>query len=115
MNSIVLCAPMANRFISKKGMVSEMAKWNYELKCGKDLRAAIDHEDYTEIFELLKTAYRELANNGYIDGWELDAYIEDLEIYGDNIEDDEEAEDTINYELNNLYDLCDALRVWISL
>ena len=89
-------------------------RWNYQLKCGKALRDAIHDENPGEILEMIMKAYQELLDNDMIDDYDFESYTEDIEMYMDDIE-DEDIEDNIDYELDNLYDLCDNIGVWIPI
>ena len=98
-----------------------MAKWNYTLRCGRALKAAIEAEDSAEIINQLRCAYRELADKGMIDEEDYLRYTEDFDsLEQDMWEEDsadyaEEAEDEINWELDQFYDLCDNIGVWVAL
>lgn len=87
--------------------------WNYTLKSGKALRTAIDKEDYAELKNALGAAYKEI-NKALPEGFdedELEEKLTDLEF----LDLDSDAEDDWNYELSDFYDLCDALRIWVSI
>lgn len=87
--------------------------WNYTLKSGKALRTAIDNEDYTALKSALTAAYKEInkALPEDFDEDELEEKLTDLEF----LDLDSDAEDDWNYELSEFYDLCDALRIWVSI
>lgn len=91
-------------------------KWTYTLENGGRLRKAIRNEDYEEIIESIYDCYKELRNNNIIDEEDYRNYTEELDMY---VRDDfmswDDPEEIINYELNDLYDLCDNLNVWVSL
>lgn len=87
-------------------------RWNYTLKCGKFLRQAINDDNAPRVLDLLYRAYRELLNAGLIDKDDYASYTEDFELYDP---DEADFEDNIDYELDNLYDLCDNIGVWVSL
>lgn len=111
-----------------------MKKWNYTLKKGKELRNLI-HGDETEetdikIIMLLKECYQELIAQSIFD--DDDKY--DLEEALNLLDGDDEivklyfahdrefydygfanAEELINARLQEFYDLCDALDVWIEI
>lgn len=95
----------------KKKSLKE-ARWSYTLKSGSELRSAIDNEDPMGVIFALQNAYAELRDAGIIDEYDFDSYTGDFELYE---EDDDDIEETANYELDNFYDLCDALKVWIPL
>jgi len=91
-----------------------MADWRYRLKCGARLRRAIESGDHEAVIEGIKAAYKELLDNGLIDDYDYEDYTEDLDMYGDT-DDYDDLDEALDYELNDLYDLCDNIRVWISL
>lgn len=99
-----------------------MANWRYKLKHGTALREAIDNEDYELVISELKECFKELhaaiPEDYDEDDLERDiADIEDFEYMVESIEDENDEEDLINEidsKLNDLYDLCDALRVWVE-
>jgi len=91
-------------------------RWEYELKCGKALREAIQDGDLPEVLRQIQNGYRELADNGIIDEDDYERYTEDFEMYlYDDFQDWDDPEETVDYELDNFYDLCDAVKVWIPL
>ena len=95
-----------------------MAKWEYTLKNSKALRSAIDEEDYYGIVEALKDSYTEIhqALPDVYDEDDLERDIEELDILLENLEDsDGGAEDEVDYALNEFYDLCDNIRVWVEI
>ena len=88
-----------------------MARWKYQLKCGKELRKAIDGGNYKRVINVLDHAYDELLRVGLIDEDDLMQYTEEFVIYdADGLD-----EDDVNYELGEFYDLCDNVGVWIPL
>lgn len=96
----------------KKVIKAAQGKWQYELKCGEALRKAIDAEDHVQIIKLLDKAYKELVSAGIIDEDDYERYTEDFELYGDFVDWDD-PDETVDYELDNFYDLCDNTGVWI--
>lgn len=84
--------------------------WNYTLKSGVALRNAIDSEDVDEILTQLHNAYDELHSVGIIDDLDFSRAVDDL----DDVELADDIEDAIDFELTNLYDLCDNLNVWVA-
>lgn len=87
-------------------------KWNYEI--AKDtalgLRDAIENEDGLAIAAMIQTVYQEMMDlipEDIISDEELQDYIDEID--GIDIGDEEE----VNYQLSNLYDLCDNLGIWI--
>lgn len=85
-----------------------MANWQYTLKCGKRLRGAIENENAEAVIVLVQEAYDELLEQKLIDDSDYESYTADFDLYDEDVD-----EDTADWELDNLYDLCDALRVWI--
>lgn len=100
-----------SKFKSKK--VKE-ARWEYTLKCGKSLRDAIEAEDYLTILQTLGDAYMELYLADLIDEDECDEWREEVTNLMDDLDEDE-IDDEIDFQLDQFYDLCDNLRVWIPL
>jgi hypothetical protein len=100
-----------------------MAQWNYTLKWGKQLREAIYDEDATMVVKCLIACYRELLNK--LSDEDREWYEVDIEEAITDINDfidclnrigiEDEDEDEINGYLENFYDLCDELRVWVAL
>ena len=89
-----------------------MAKWNYTLKWGKQLREAIDAEDVELVVKCLICCYRELLNKLSDDDKEWKQFdIEDA-IY--NLENFDGNEDVDEY-LEWFYDICDDVRAWIAI
>lgn len=89
-----------------------MANWRYTLKCGSALREAIADEDYDRVLDNLKTAWTEIHTqfpDEYAD-YELENDLEDIEAIREDT-----SEEEIDYLLSNLYDYCDATRIWVEL
>ena len=101
----------SSKVLNESYSLTEKA-WNYTLKSGIALRDAIDSEDTDEILKQLEKCYIELLTNDIIDQQEYDYSVNQLYIIDP---DDEYAEDEIDYQLNDFYDLCDNLDVWIPL
>ena len=108
-----------------------MRKWNYTLKNGLALRKAINEENYVQVLLMLKKCYAEIIDyfikTGLTEEEDKDTeyqdYVENINLLL-NINNDEEEiiegninldEDDINYELSNLYDLCDNCGIWIQI
>lgn len=89
------------------------AHWNYTLKCGNALRTAIDNGDAEEVINQLWNGYKELLEADIIDDMDYENYTEDL-IDSEYWEEDE-LEDNVDWALDNFYDLCDNVSVWIPL
>ena len=100
-----------------------MARWKYTLKTGKELREALQENDMEETLNILKKCWREIhkALPEEYDEDDLNNDIDDIENQLDNLEnyDDydmtlEDVEDEINYLLDNFYDFCDNMRIWVE-
>lgn len=87
-------------------------QWNYTLKSGSLLRDAIDEGDLQQVQYALVDCYDELHDNDLIDDDDYESYIEDVRMLDAA---DEDAEDEFDYQLNEFYDLCDNLNVWVAL
>ena len=87
-------------------------RWNYEIdkNSALGLRYAIESEDGLAIAAMIQTIYQEMMDlipEDIISDEELQDYIDEVDdIYVDD-------EEEINYQLSNLYDLCDNLGIWI--
>ena len=92
-----------------------MAKWNYTLHSGKQLRVAIEDKDTERVVKCLIECYRELLNKLSDDDkdwkeWDIEDAICSLENYDVY----EECGDVDDY-LADFYDLCDELGAWVAL
>lgn len=87
-------------------------KWQYTLKSGSLLRDAIDEGDLQQVQSSLIDCYDELHNQDLIDDDDYESYVEDVRMLDAS---DEDAEDEFDYQLNEFYDLCDNLNVWVAL
>ena len=85
-------------------------KWDKTLDTdiAKRLRTAVDEENSRDVLDALKDGYYWIAQQDDFSYDETDAE-NDTEDF-DYIDDDEEE---VNYKLNEFYDLCDALRIWV--
>lgn len=97
-----------------------MGKWAVTLNSGKALREAIDEEDIIKCFECLKACYQELHDKlpDTFTDVDLDMALEDVDMQLSDLEDpdaSEDAEDELNYLLDDFYDLCDNLNVWVGM
>lgn len=84
-------------------------KWDYKLKTGSRLRKAIESEDLYDTLFALRLCYDELVDAGFISEDDYEYYTENFDMY------DEEDVDSVDFELNEFYDLCDNLRVWVEI
>lgn len=93
-----------------------MAQWKYVLKFGKALRDAIDEEDYDKVISGLVACFTELHQTlpEDYDEDDLESDLEDISAIKENFDDGEDVEDELNWKLDELYDLCDSLRVWVG-
>lgn len=89
-----------------------MSRWEYTLKSGRKLRSSIKDGDPMKVLDMLRQSYKELLDAGIIDDSDYESYIEDFELYD---ADDEDIEESVDYELDNFFDLCDNLRVWVPI
>lgn len=88
-----------------------MSKWIYTIKKGEALYSAIDSEDVTAITTLLvdiceEVAYSDLGED-VCEAWQtladdINEDIDNIDIY------------TIDFWLNEFYDLADNSRVWVG-
>lgn len=99
-------------------------KWNYHLKQGRELREAINEDKMEEVLNLLWSCYVEINQNlpDLYDEDELQEDLADIDNQLDNLENyedygmsEDDVMDEINYLLNNFYDFCDNLKIWIGL
>lgn len=86
--------------------------WSYTIKSGAKLRRAIEEEGYEAVKEALIDCYSELFNEGLIDEDDYDTWTSDIEIIDTS---DEDGAVDLDYELDEFYDLCDNLNVWVAL
>lgn len=88
---------------------ANMPKWKYTLPNSKELRQAIENEDSDTILREIINAYK----------WMETQFQEDNSSEISSIEDDIECqafdEDSVNYHLEGLYDICDERKVWIEI
>lgn len=87
-------------------------KWKYTINSGSALREAIDNEDAEQAVKCLLLCYKELQSKLTEEdkdcrGMEIEDAIFNLE----NFDIDEDVDDY----LEDFYDLCDELRVWIEI
>ena len=99
---------------SIKESVSLKEGWDYNLQSGDELIQAIDSEDYVTVINALRDCYQELLDNDLITQDDFDSYTEDFDLY-DDFSDWDDPESTVNYELEQFYDLCDNIRVWVGI
>ena len=93
------------------------SKWDYILKNGGNLRAAIRSEDPYAVIRELRKCYDELLDQGKIDEYDYESWTDQLDETLDDMEyeDDEyEVLEMAEYELGEFWDLCDNIRVWVD-
>ena len=89
-----------------------MAKWDYTITNGKELRQAIDDGDATATLKALLLCYKELYNK--LSDEDKDWKGMDIEDAIFNVENFDPDEDVDGY-LEEFYDLCDELRAWVEM
>lgn len=87
-------------------------QWEHEIESAKKLRALIlESDDYEAIrdalLEVIKEC-RDLFDEDSYKYYEFDSLYEDTKSI-------DATEDDINFELDELYDLCDENNIWLSL
>lgn len=91
-----------------------MAKWDYIITNGKELREAIEHSDIKATLKALQLCHQELLNKLSDEdrewkGMDIEDAISTLDyIYTDDIEE-------VDGYLEEFYDLCDSLRAWVEM
>lgn len=83
-------------------------KWNYtiEAETARKFRNAIEAGDLYDVQSSIIDIYEEIFNKGFIDEDDYNEYVE--EVTDINVDEDE-----IDFQLGELYDLCDNLGVFI--
>ena len=103
-----------------------MAVWDYNLSpaTSRRLRRAIQEDDYAGVKQALIDAYNEIydliGDEDIFDEYDRDGYIDDIEMLDTEPDIDSDIyendiEDSFNYELDNFFDFCDNLRIWVGL
>ena len=103
-----------------------MAEWKYTLKASSDLRDAIRNEDPDAVLDALEKAWMEiyfyLSDENIYDSSDLDDDLDNINNERDNLAYYEDYDmtlndviDNIDYLCNELYDFCDAERIWIEI
>ncbi len=103
-----------------------MAEWKYTLKASSDLRDAIRNEDPNAVLDALEKAWMEiyfyLSDENIYDSSDLDDDLDNINNERDNLAYYEDYDmtlndviDNIDYLCNELYDFCDAERIWIEI
>lgn len=81
-------------------------RYNLSDKTSKLLRSSIDDGDLEMVIACVKDAYTELAQNNVIDDEDANDYIAEIDDIDLTVED-------VDYILQQFYDLCDNIGVWI--
>lgn len=103
-----------------------MANWKYTLKNSSLLRNAIRNEDPKAVLDALERIWIEIYshfdNENIYSNAELEDDLENINNERDNLDYYEEYDMTledvienIDYLCNELYDFCDAERIWIDI
>ena len=92
-----------------------MANWNYICKNGKALRNAIDEENTVKVLKALISCYEEIMSMLTEDDSLYDSDIEDS-IYDiqDRLNDGDTENDDVDILLEEFYDFCDEMRIWVA-
>ena len=104
----------SKKSIKESASLKEGWDWKYELQSTDELMQAIDSEDYVGVINALRDCYQELLDVELITPEDFDSYTEDFDLYGD-FSDWDDPESTVNYELEQFYDLCDNIRAWVGI
>ena len=104
----------SKKTIKESTSLKESWDWKYELQSTDELMQAIDSEDYVGVINALRDCYQELLDVELITPEDFDNYTEDFDLYGD-FSDWDDPESTVNYELEQFYDLCDNIRAWVGI
>ena len=99
-----------------------MADWKYRLKTAPGLREAIHKGNCEEVLNQLEAAWKEIHERFPDDYEDPESDISDIENERDNLANHEDygmtmedVEENIDYLLNNLYDFCDNMKIWIEI
>lgn len=88
-----------------------MANWKFTLPNSSELRQAIENEDSDAIYREILKAY-EWISQRFDDDYTIDSLMEEVQWDLDCQAFDEES---VNSHLEELYNYCDARKVWIEL
>ena len=94
------------------------SRWEYEVdkNLALSLREAIKDDDALATCSFLQLIYDDLYekinDEDIFSEQELEQYKEDIDMID---LDDEDADEAVNYELDNFYDFCDNLNIWIAI
>ena len=92
-----------------------MAKWNFTIENGTELREAIESDNIEQTVKCLYECYQELYNkmsNEDRDYYQFDIEdtMETLKLYDADLD-----EDNVNYYLQEFYNICDDVRAFVAL
>ena len=92
-----------------------MANWNYTCKNGKALRNAIDGENTIKVLKALINCYEEIRSMLTEDDSLYDNDIE-VSIYDiqDRLNGGDTEDDDVDILLEEFYDFCDEMRIWVA-
>ena len=91
-----------------------MAKWDYIITNGKELREAIDNENAEQTVKCLITCCEELLHK--LNRRDKEDFEEDMNDIIDTLYDiDSYDEDAINDCLSDFYDICDYVKAWVEM
>ena len=92
-----------------------MANWNYICKSGKALRNAIDGENTVKVLKALINCYEEIRSMLTEDDSLYDNDIE-VSIYDiqDRLNGGDTEDDDVDMLLEEFYDFCDEVRIWVA-
>lgn len=81
-------------------------RWSMNIPAAS-LRDAIENSDLEGVRTNIKDVYSKMFNQGIIDDYDYQSWTEELD-------DMELSEDAIDYQLDQMYDACDNLGVWLD-
>lgn len=104
--------------VNMKESVLRESRWEYEVdkNLALSLREAIKDDDALATCSFMQLIYddiyEKINDEDIFTEDELERYKEDIDLIDLDAADADEA---VNYELDNLYDFCDSLNIWIPL
>ena len=88
--------------------------WKYTIKAGSDLRKAIEDEDPAKVLDMIQKCCVEVIENSNDEDL-IDDFDRLKNEVADEISMENVDEDSADYWLGELYDLCDNVRVFVGL
>lgn len=87
-------------------------KWQYTVPetLAERFRTAIEDEDYEAVCDAFIDVCTWIQVNVPDAEYDMDSLLDESELWDT---DDEDFEDEMNYCLDELFDICDAYRIWI--